>query len=75
MALLPHSSIPADLHQDLKAYGSWINDQGFPLTDTTCGANDPASGVGIVFIYSPSDLTNPANLNPMPECYAEIMRA
>jgi len=35
--------------------GLWINDQGFPLTDTTCGANDPALGVGIVFIYSPSD--------------------
>jgi hypothetical protein len=44
----------------------WVNDQSAPLTNTTCGATDPASGVGKIFTYSPTDLATPAKLNLNP---------
>jgi Two component regulator propeller len=46
--------------------GLLVNDQSAPLTNTTCGANDPTSGVGRVFIYKPTDLTSPSSLNLNP---------
>ena len=52
--------------------GLWINDQGFPLTNTTCGATDPSPGVGRVIVYSPSNLTNPANLNLSPKRISRV---